>query len=84
MVMAPRGPSTDPSAFGGEADATIMDDGIELARALGRPFGGGDSDVVEDSHRTLALLAGLPEPAVQEIARGMTRHKVRAGEMILR
>ncbi len=81
----PRGPSSDPGSFGSEADATIMDDGIELARALGRPFGAtGDPNVVEDSHRTLALLAGLPEPAVQEIARGMARHKVRAGEMILR
>ncbi|HEU5059673.1 MAG TPA: cyclic nucleotide-binding domain-containing protein, partial [Kofleriaceae bacterium] len=77
--------SSDGGSFGGESDATIMDDGIELARALGRPFGsGGDPNVVEDSHRTLALLAGLPEPAVQEIARGMARHKVRAGEMILR
>jgi CRP-like cAMP-binding protein len=80
-----RGATSDPGAFGGEGDATIMDDGIELARALGRPFGAaGDGSPVEDSHRTLALLAGLPEPAVQEIARGMARHKVRAGEMILR
>lgn len=62
-----------------------MDDGIELARALGRPFGAaGDPNVVEDSHRTLALLAGLPEAAVHEIARGMARHRVRAGDMVLR
>ena len=81
---SPRGPSADGSSFGGEGDATIMDDGIELARALGRPFGAGGDGLVEDSHRTLALLAGLPEPAVQEIARGMARHKIRAGEMIVR
>jgi cAMP-dependent protein kinase regulator len=80
----PRGATPDTGGFA-EADATIMDDGIELARALGRPFGAsGDASVAEDSHRTLALLAGLPEPAVQEIAHGMARHKVRAGDMILR
>ena len=82
---SPRSLSSDGGSFGSEADATIMDDGIELARALGRPFGSGsDPAVGEDSHRTLALLAGLPEPAVQEIARGMARHRVRAGEMIVR
>ncbi|HEY8141453.1 MAG TPA: cyclic nucleotide-binding domain-containing protein [Kofleriaceae bacterium] len=81
---SPSGP--DGGGFGSEADATIMDDGIELARALGRPFGGGadGNNMVEDSHRTLALLAGLPEAAVQDIARGMARHKVRSGEMIVR
>ena len=82
---SPSGPDGGGS-FGGEGDATIMDDGIELARALGRPFGGGGdgNNMIEDSHRTLALLAGLPEAAVQDIARGMARHKVRAGEMIVR
>ena len=83
-ARVPRRTSSDPGAFGSESDATIMDDGIELARALGRPFGASGDGPVEDSHRTLALLAGLPEAAVQEIARGMARHKVRASEMILR
>lgn len=92
---APRGqsldePSTPTSAradqLQGEDERTVFDDEREISMAFKSSF-------VEDNHDPggvvatdvdLTLLPGLPPMAAQAIAKGMTRMRVRAGEMILR
>lgn len=66
-------------------EATIYDEGAQLARALGHPFGdtGSGEHSASEAHDLLAL-AGLPEAAVSAIAAGVIRRRVAAEGAILR
>jgi CRP-like cAMP-binding protein len=65
------------------AEPTEYDDGIELARAFGRAFGGTD-EARDDARGKLPLLSGLSERSVEAIAAGMVRRRIAYGEMIVR
>jgi CRP-like cAMP-binding protein len=65
------------------AEPTEYDDGIELARAFGRAFGGA-AEPRDDARGKLPLLSGLSERAVEAIAAGMVRRRIAYGEMIVR
>jgi CRP-like cAMP-binding protein len=59
-------------------EATIVDDGLALARVLS------PSVVTQGEKPELAMLRGMPERAVNAIAAGMTRRQAHAGEMVVR
>ena len=77
-----RGLGVD-GAGGPETEPTEYDDGMELARALGRPYGTPD-ELPVDGPDKLQVLSGLSERSVQAIAAGMVRRRVGAGDLVVR
>jgi CRP-like cAMP-binding protein len=65
-----------------ESEATEYDDGLELARALSRPFAAPPEPGVDASK--LPALSGLSERSVQAIAAGMVRRRVATNDLIVR
>jgi CRP-like cAMP-binding protein len=66
---------------GEHAEPTEYDDGMELARALGRGMG---DQAPPDAAGKLPILSGLSERSVEAIAHGMVRRRVAAGDLIVR
>src|SRR6185436_18260746 len=67
-----------------EGEATVLDDGWNLARALGQPLPGQPGGPDGAAPGPLSMLAGLSQPAIEAIASGMGRFTVRSGELIVR
>jgi CRP-like cAMP-binding protein len=64
--------------FGNDAEATMVDDGMALARVL-------SPSVTQNGPRPeLPMLRGLPERAVAAIAAGMVRRRVPSGGLVVR
>jgi CRP-like cAMP-binding protein len=84
-VPAPRPRPRRPPGDGvaDHAEPTQYDDGMELARALGKSFGTAEEAPL-DSNGRLPLLSGLSERSVEAIAAGMVRRRVSSGELIVR
>lgn len=79
----PRGRAAHQSGVEGEheQEPTVYDDNQDLARAFAQPHPPLD---LASAPARFALLASLPEPAVEQISAGVIRHRIGSGEIVLR